>query len=141
MNLVIDSSEINIGEMNDIDIYNNGFIKKNKDPKVSYIFTQSIYSGKDAGLLSFDFECNSKKNLYENIILSWIPEGFNKNSEINIKFKVQNGKNIIPLSSYPSWYFIKHLKKFTLKFDGSRNSCNDFSIKNLEFSSRKNNFN
>lgn len=97
-------------------------------PKLSFDTSRLALSGRDAGLLKFEFSC-IKKDVKAMVQVSWL--GGRGGSDVSsIKFTAYNGPLIVPLDASPRWLMMKDIKEIRIHFDNA-SACGSFRVQNL----------
>ncbi len=105
-----------------------------KDPFIVYDISKYNLSGKDAGLLSFDFICNNKHKKPK-LELYWSADDYGFTEKAVVRFNVHNGHVIVPLDAMPRWINAKHIKNVRIDLQ-KHTDCKVFSIENLKLNQR-----
>jgi len=113
------------------------FLIEGADPYVRYDISKANLSGKDAGLLSFEFSCEDPSaspmvNIY------WASSGNPEGAQTVFSFKGESGHLIVPVDSAPAWLLASKL--LTLRFDieEGAETCTKFKLQNIELMRRAN---
>lgn len=104
------------------------------DPFVVYDISKQNISGKEAGLLSFDFTCN-RKNTKPRMQIFWSADDYSTSEVTSVHFNVHNGHVTVPLDAAPRWLSAKHIQNIRIDL-ADKNACQTFSIKNLSLGQR-----
>lgn len=105
-----------------------------KDPFIVYDISKYNLSGKDAGLLSFNFTCDNK-NVKPRLQLFYSADDYAITPKTVVTFTVSNGPIIVPLDVMPRWISAKHIKKIRMNLY-KQTDCKVFSIENLKINQR-----
>ena len=113
-----------------------GFYKvTGSDPFLTYDLSSLHISGRNAGLLRFEFNCFRMRSAVK-VRVSWSGANENKaNNFSSLLFTAENGVLIIPLDSYPLWLARKEIGKIDIKLEDSK-SCSSFELKNMKLMQR-----
>lgn len=113
-----------------------GFYKvTGSDPFLTYDLSSFHISGRNAGLLRFEFNCFRMRSAVK-IRVSWNGNNENKvNNFSSLLFTAENGVLIVPLDSYPLWLARKEIGKINIKLEDSK-SCSSFDLKNMKLMQR-----
>lgn len=103
-----------------------------KMPYIVYNISQYNLSGKEAGLLSFDFTCNNIKPKLE---VYWSADANPMTEKAVVRFNADSGHMIVPLDAMPRWLNAKHLTKIRIGLP-NQYTCKIFTIKNVDLSQR-----
>lgn len=95
---------------------------------ISFDIEKLKLAGRDAGLLSFDFTCDSLDSLP--MRLTWADVEI---APATLQFTAQNGHLVVPMDSFPRWLLANEIR--TLEFNFSA-TCPAGSLKNIEFFQR-----
>lgn len=106
------------------------------DPFIRFDISDMNISGKNAGILSFDFECD-KSQSNPVLELYWESNKYQETGDTGLIFNSHNGKLIIPLDSVPSWLLAEHILSIRIDVQ-DKNSCNKFQINNIYLWQRRN---
>ena len=107
-----------------------------EDPYIRFNLSGSMLSGRQAGLLSFDFSCESPQAIPA-LGLYWATLDSPEGQTTFFRFLGRQGKLIVPVDSAPSWLLASRIKSIRLDIDGETSGCREFSIRNLELLARK----
>ena len=114
---------------------NNSYQVIGKDPFVTFDVSDLHLSGKDVGLISFDFTCERGAGPDPQIEFFWSSETLPQTELTVSRFNGKNGNLILPIDSTPSWLLTENLQ--TIRFDiANENSCKTFTIRNINFLQR-----
>lgn len=106
------------------------------DPFIRLDISNLNFSGKDAGILSFDFACKGK-NPSPILEIFWQSDTLVENEETVLRLNAHNGRLIIPMDSVPSWILSKKILSIRIDVQ-DKNDCNEFEINNINLWQRKN---
>lgn len=106
------------------------------DPYLSFDLSGLNLSGRDAGLLKFEFRCFGR-TAEPRIQAFWWGNGqrapFDASS---VRFNAENGTLIVPLEASPRWLALQHVKGIRIDLDNP-SACSSFSIDNLSIYQRQ----
>ena len=105
------------------------------DPSVSLDISTLSVSGRNAGLLSFDFTCMGKTAEPRIQVFWW---GDDKNGPVessSVRFTADDGLLIVPLDAAPRWLLTKHIKGIRVDLDNA-SACTAIGIKNINLLQR-----
>lgn len=105
------------------------------DPFVVFDLKDLNISGKNSGILSFDFKCNKQK---ENPVIQIFWYGDNDKyffEKASLRFNAENGKLLIPLDAQAQYYLLNKIHKIRIDLDNAK-ACESFEIKNLKMYKR-----
>lgn len=109
----------------------NGSYKINGgDPFLSVDISNLVLSGRDAGLLRFDFSCLGQSAEPRIQLFWWGDDHVEPFETSSIKFTADNGTLIIPLDASPLWLTMKHVKGVRIDLDNPT-ACSSFGVKNI----------
>jgi len=104
------------------------------NPFIVYDISQSHISGKNAGILSFDFACdNDKAKSALQVFYSTDIHPIEENTSIS--FIVHNGHVMVPLDAMPSWYMSKYIQQIRIDVQNPT-EYGVFTIKNIKLNQR-----
>jgi hypothetical protein len=107
-----------------------------EDPHVRFDLSANNLAGRQAGLLSFDFSCESP-DAVPTIGLHWSTPKTPEGSTTFLTFRGQQGRLIVPVDSAPSWLLADRIGTVRFDIDGDDTGCKKFSIRNVELLARK----
>lgn len=102
------------------DIETHGRVHKvvGQDPFLVYDLSGLNVSGRDAGLLKFDFVCHGETTTPPRIQVFWWADGQTEPMSGNtVRFTAKNGTVIVPLDSLPRWHLREQLLGLRLDLD------------------------
>ncbi|MGI4779719.1 MAG: hypothetical protein ACRYGA_16655 [Janthinobacterium lividum] len=106
------------------------------DPYIRFDISGSGPSGRQAGILSFDFACESPRAAPA-LGLYWATPDSPESRTNFFRFHGHQGRLIVPVDSAPSWLLAERIDSLRLGIDGDNDGCETFSIGNLELRARK----
>jgi hypothetical protein len=106
------------------------YIIKGNDPQVIFDVSSLNLSGRDAGLLKFDFNCFGGSTNPRLQIFWWGDDRNGPFEASSIKFSPENGALIVPLDASPWWLTLRKISGIRIDLDQST-ACNGFSVKNI----------
>lgn len=119
-----------------VDRGNGTFAIVGADPYVRFDMSGSGPGGWQAGLLSFDFACESPQAV-PTLGLYWSTPSHPEGPMNFFRFKGHRGRLIVPVDSAPSWLLAERIDSLRLDIDGETRGCETFSIGNIELRARK----
>lgn len=99
------------------------------DPRIIYNFTEPTISGRQAGLLKFDFSCLGKK-AEPKLQIFWWGDGQPTTETSSLRFSADNGTLIVPLDAYPRWLTLKRVEGFRIDLDNAT-ACDAIFVKDI----------
>lgn len=120
----------------DVSSENGVYEVKGSDPKVIYDISDFGLSGRDAGLLRFDFKCFDRKVEPRIQIFWWGDERKGAFEESSFKFSAENGTLIVPLDASPWWLILHRIKGIRFDLDNPA-ACRAISVKNITLYQRQ----
>ena len=114
---------------------NSLYSVKGHDPFLVFDISKQTLSGKMAGLLTFEFECQSQRQEPKIQLYWWGDEERGASETNSLFFNAENGTLIVPLDASPRWYLINLLKGIRIDLHNPE-ACESFSIKNLALQAR-----
>ena len=113
-----------------LDVEKNSYKISGSNPSLTYGFEQLEISGRDAGLLKFDFICANKTG-DSKLKIYWWGDNFDAPFEAaSIKFTGDNGTLVVPLDASPRWVRMKLIKGIKVEIADSA-SCTSIALNNL----------
>jgi hypothetical protein len=121
--------------LNSVDQIDNGhFLVTGADPYVRYDLSGWKLSGRDAGVLGFDFFCEISGPV-PIIEIFWASSRNHERGETRIQLNGVDGRLIVPLDADPAWLLAEEIK--SLRFDVlDQSSCKSFKIEDIELFQR-----
>lgn len=101
-----------------------------EDPQVSFDIAHFDVSGRQAGLLKFDFACRGQKAEPRLKVFWWGDGRGGAFEEASLRFTAENGTLIAPLDVSPWWYVLEHVKGIRIDLDNPQ-ACEAFRLSNL----------
>jgi hypothetical protein len=105
------------------------------DPSIEY--TTGGLSGRNAGLLAFDFRClqPTKPGFWPAIIISWTATEGTSNQNNTLRFSTRDGRQVVPMDAFPRWLLAENISEFKIGIaDGT---CGRFTISDVTLMQRK----
>lgn len=104
------------------------------DPHITFDVAAWHLSGRQAGILAFDFACESA-GPPPVIELYWATDRTTESETTVVRFNGHNGRMIVPMDAAPAWLLAHEIRR--LRFDiGSRDSCRSFRVDNIRLLQR-----
>ena len=109
------------------------------DPSLSLDISNLGLSGRDAGLLRFDFSCANKivepntqaKAIKPRIQVFWWGDSHQGPFEASsVRFTADDGVLIVPLDASPRWLLLEHLKGLRIDLDNA-SACSAIKVKDI----------
>jgi len=100
-------------------------------PRLTYDVSSLNLEGWNAGLLKFDFTCQSRSR--GSFAIRWESQTGDSKENI-IRLTPRNGTQIMPLDAAPRWLLAKEIK--TITFEPLERVCTDFSLSHLSLHQR-----
>ena len=107
-----------------------------EDPYVRFDLSASKLSGRQAGLLSFEFSCESPKSA-PLVGVYWSTPGQPEGATTSMTFRGHQGQLIVPVDSAPSWLLAERIDSIRFDVDGSITGCETFAVRHVELLARK----
>lgn len=98
-------------------------------PELSFDISSFSLSGRDAGLLKFEFSC-VKKGAKPRMQVAWRDGGQGPGEAFKVKFTAYNGPLIVPLDASPRWLMMENIKEIRIGLINP-SVCNAFRVKNI----------
>ncbi|MBW8305976.1 MAG: hypothetical protein K0M46_03790 [Thiobacillus sp.] len=100
------------------------------DPQFSVEIASLALSGRDAGLLKFDFTCYGKSGEPRIQVYWWGDDREGPFEPSSVRFTADNGILIVPLDTSPFWLTLKKIKGIRIDLDNA-SACKAFSLENM----------
>ena len=100
------------------------------DPYLIFDISSLDLSGRDAGLLRFDFTCTGKSTEPRIQVFWWGDDHVGPFEASSVRFTADNGTLIVPLDASPFWLTLKKIKGIRIDLDNAT-ACSAFSIKKM----------
>lgn len=107
-----------------------------EDPHVRFDVSGSQLSGRQAGLLSFEFSCESP-DAAPMVGVYWSTSGQPEGAATFMTFRGRQGRLIVPVDSAPSWLLAGRINTVRLDVDGITTGCETFAIRHVELLARR----
>jgi hypothetical protein len=109
----------------------NGSYKVNgDDPFLSFELSHLHLSGRDAGLLRFDFSCIGQTSEPKIQVFWWGDDQQNPVEASSIKFTASIGTLIVPVDASPRWLMLNQVKGIRIDLDNP-SACSNFRINDI----------
>jgi hypothetical protein len=119
----------------DIALVNDSYKVEGKDPYLLFDISSLGVSGRNAGLLKFEFSCVGNKTEPRMQIFWWGDERDGAFEASSVKFTAENGTLIVPLDSSPWWLGLSKVKGLRFDLDNP-SACIAFNITNISLFQR-----
>ncbi|WP_435488390.1 hypothetical protein [Variovorax sp. ZT4R33] len=106
-----------------------------EDPHVRFDLSGSKPSGRQAGLLSFEFSCTSPQAV-PMVGVYWSTPDQPEGATTFMTFRGRQGRLIVPVDSAPSWLLAERIDTIRFDVDGSVAGCETFSIRDVALLAR-----
>ena len=116
--------------------FNGSYKVEGDDPQLIFDISALNVSGRNSGLLKFDFNCIEKRSESRLQIFWWGDERDGPFEASSVRFTAENGTLIVPLDASPWWLGLRHVKGLRFDLDNA-STCRAFSIKNIFLYSRE----
>jgi hypothetical protein len=103
---------------------------------VRFDLSGSNVSGRQAGLLSFEFSCESARAV-PSLGVSWSASGRPEGAATFMTFLGRQGRLIVPVDSAPSWLLADRIDSIRFDVDGIVTGCETFAIRHVELLARR----
>lgn len=114
---------------------NGGYKVTGIDPQLNFDISSLGLSGRDAGLLRFDFSCVGKSAEPRIQVFWWGDDREEPFEASSIKFTADNGVLIVPLDASPRWLTMKHIKGIRIDLDNAL-ACSAFGASGISLFQR-----
>lgn len=109
---------------------NGGYKVNGIDPILSFDILSLDLSGRDAGLLKFDFSCMNRSAEPRIQVFWWGDHHGGPFEASSVRFTADDGTLIIPLDADPRWLTLKTIKGIRIDLDNA-SACSAFSVRNI----------
>lgn len=106
------------------------------DPYVRFDIADRHLSGRQAGVMSFDFVC-AAPDATPILGLYWSTPQSSEGVSTFLRFQGHQGRLIVPVDSAPSWLLAERIDSLRFDIEGDSAGCGTFSIRNITFSARR----
>ena len=106
------------------------------DPYVRFDIADRQLSGRQTGVLSFDFAC-AVPDATPILGLNWSTPQSPEGATTSLRFQGRQGRLIVPVDSAPSWLLAERIDSLRFDIEGDSTGCATFSIRNIVFSARR----
>lgn len=120
----------------DLALENGTYKVSGNDPQMVFDISGLDISGKDAGLLRFEFSCLNKKFEPEIQVFYWGDDQPGPTEVASFRFTADDGVLIVPLDAYPRWLTISKVSGLRLDL-ANANACATIRISNVELYQRR----
>lgn len=100
------------------------------DPYLIFDLSRWKLSGRDAGMLKFEFHCAGRAAEPRIQVLWWGDGQRGAFEPSSVRFNAESGTLIVPLEASPRWLTLQHVKGLRIDLDNP-DACSSFSIDNL----------
>ena len=109
----------------------NGFYKiTGADPQLTFDISSLSLSGREAGLLRFDFTCVNKRAESQIQVFWWGNDDKGPSELYSIRFTAENGTLIVPLDATPLWLALNRIKGIRINLDNAT-ACSSIKVNNV----------
>lgn len=105
------------------------------DPQLLFDIAAMNISGRQSGLLRFDFQCAQRKEEPRLQVYWWGDAQNGPTEEASLKFTADDGALIVPLDAYPRWLALDKVRGIRVDLDNPR-ACSSISIGNVSLHQR-----
>ncbi len=105
------------------------------DPYVRFSIADRNLSGRQAGVLSFDFAC-AAPGAMPFLGVRWSTPQTPEGATTFLWFQGRQGRLIVPVDSAPSWLLAKRIDSLRFDIEGNAAGCETFTIRNIELRAR-----
>jgi hypothetical protein len=106
------------------------------DPFLIFDLSDLAITGRNSGLLKFDFNCIQKKSEPRLQIFWWGDERDGPFEASSVRFTAEDGALIVPLDASPWWTVLRKIKGLRFDIDNA-STCQEFTIKNISLYQRR----
>ena len=114
---------------------NGSYAIEGSDPHVRFDISESALSGRQAGVLSFDFSCE-QPSAAPMVGIYWSAPGVPESEMTFLTFRGHQGRLLVPIDSAPSWLLAGKLNTLRFDIDGDSTGCQKFTLRNVELLAR-----
>lgn len=114
---------------------NGSYAIEGSDPHVRFDISGSALSGRQAGVLSFDFSCE-QLSAAPMVGVYWSAPGVPESEVTFLTFRGHQGRLLVPIDSAPSWLLAGKLNTLRFDIDGDSTGCQKFTLRNVELLAR-----
>lgn len=100
------------------------------DPRLIFDISSLGLSGRNAGLLRFDFSCMGKSAEPRIKVFWWGDDHGAPFESSSVRFTADDGALIVPLDASPRWLTLKHIKGVRIDLDNA-SACTAFGVRNM----------
>ncbi len=105
-------------------------------PGVTLPIDQTALSGRDAGLLKFDFSCTGRKAPPRLRLTWWGDDQTGPADTSTLRFNAEQGALIVPVDSSPRWLLLNRVKAIRIGLENP-DACATTRLSNIELRQRK----
>ena len=116
--------------------FNGSYKIEGDDPQLSFDISAISVSGRNSGLLKFDFNCIEKTSESRVQIFWWGDERDGPFEASSVRFTAENGTLIVPLDASPWWLGLRQVKGLRFDLDNA-SACRAFSVENISLYRRE----
>lgn len=113
-----------------------GYRIQGNDPQIIVDLSGAAISGREAGLLKFDFECLDRKTQPRIEVYWWGDERERAYPSASLRFTADDGTLIVPLDAFPSWLLLRHVKGVRIDLDNA-GACRAIRVEKLGLYQRR----
>jgi len=107
-----------------------------RDPQIIIDMLDEPISGRDAGLLKFDFFCHGQRKDPKIQIFWWGDHRSHPLERYSLKFAAESGTLIVPLDASPLWLTLEEIKGVRIDLDDA-DACRSFNVDNVGLFQRR----
>lgn len=116
--------------------FNGSYKIEGDDPQLIFDISTLGVSGRNSGLLKFDFNCIEKTSESRMQIFWWGDERDGPFEASSVRFTAKNGTLIVPLDASPWWVGLRQVKGLRFDLDNA-SACRAFSVENISLYQRE----
>lgn len=109
---------------------NGGYKITGIDPQLVFNVSSLGLSGRDAGLLRFDFSCANRSAEPRIQVFWWADDHDGPFESSSIRFTADDGPLIIPLDASPRWLMMQHIKGIRIDLDNAA-ACGVLHVRSM----------
>jgi len=135
MNLVQNFDSISPA-LYDLSVENGAYKIVGNDPRMSFDISNYSVSGRNAGLLKFEFSCLSKNSEPRIQVFWWGDEQMGPTEAASLRFTAENGVLIVPVDAYPRWLTLGKIRGVRIDLDNA-SACGGITVRSVALYQRK----
>jgi len=122
--------------IHDLALENGAYKIVGSAPQLFFDISVSPVSGRDAGLLRFEFTCMNKTTQPNIQVFWWGDKQPGSTEAASLRFTADDGTLIVPLDAYPRWLLLDGIQGIRIGLDNAA-ACGAISVKNISLYQRR----